>query len=64
MFKLFMIMNAFFGIIITILSFYKKDYINCVNKNGEEFAKKRKRIMRLLGIFLLIFPSIILIVDL
>ncbi len=48
----------FFGVIIFLFSFYKKDYLNSVKLNGKQFSDKRKRSLRrggpslfLLGLF-------------
>ncbi len=63
MFKYLMMLNVIGGFFMTIFSFYEKDFQNCVNQHGEEFAKKRKKILRILGPILIVFPSIALILD-
>jgi hypothetical protein len=63
MFKYFMLMNAFFGLVATIFSFYEKDYQNCAKQHGEEFAIKRKKLLRIVGPILFIGPCAALLID-
>jgi len=54
MFNIFMGIFFICSIGFIALSKSEKDYQNCVKLHGEEFAKKRKRILQIVGPFLFV----------
>jgi len=63
MVEILMFMNAIFGLLITLLSISEKDYKKCIELHGEEFATKRKKLLRITGPCLLAFSSIALVLT-
>ena len=57
-FKFIMALIFFEALIITILSFRKKDYAACARTHGEAYAADRKKLLRILGPSLLVVTGL------
>jgi hypothetical protein len=51
------------AVFLLLLSLSKKDYQNCLNLHGEEFAKSRKKKMRTFGFLLLVITVASFLLD-